>query len=319
MAIDIQRLNGFVMDRILSEDPASHSIAILGTLPEVTKSDGETSRKRAPVIVQVVKTPIAASEISVVQGVFGKLETIGHNDIYHWILGWLQDDRPADVKITLVENATEAHIRKFTKQTFTMVRESPKLYVEVVKPYIDAFPPSRLQWVYNILSHESESDRIMYEDPSPSDGFVIVPDLKWDGKTMSTFYIQAIVHTRDVRSLRDIRKRHLPMLRNIRKHGIKVSQDKYGLTAGNLRFFIHYQPSYYHFHVHIVTLELSGQSNANVGMAHLLDDVISLLELESDGLPDDQGIFARIDMTYNIGTQHGLHDAVAARQVPLTD
>jgi predicted HAD superfamily phosphohydrolase YqeG len=58
-----------------------------------------------------VKTPIA-SDIRVVQGVFGKLETIGQNDIYHWLLGWLHDDRAADVKITVVENVTEVHIRK---------------------------------------------------------------------------------------------------------------------------------------------------------------------------------------------------------------
>ncbi|QRV81875.1 scavenger mRNA-decapping enzyme DcpS [Ceratobasidium sp. AG-Ba] len=320
MTISLERLNEFIAERILSEDPLSHSISILGTLPDVAKSDpeGGEAPKRSPAIVQAVKTPIQSTEIRAIQGVFGKLEAIGENDIYHWILGWLQDDRSADVKITVVENATEVHIRKFSKQTFTMVRETPQLYAEVVKPYIDAFPPSRLQWVYNILSHESESERILYEDPSPVDGFIIVPDLKWDGKTISTFYIQAIVHTRDIHSLRDIRKRHLPMLRNIRKQGIKISQEKYGLSAGNLRFFIHYQPSYYHFHVHIVTLDLSGQSNANVGLAHLLDDVISLLELEPDNLPDDRGTFARMDMTYNIGTQHGLHDPLVARQTSLT-
>lgn len=96
-----------------------------------------------------------------------------------------------------------------------------------------------------------------------------------------------------VKYLAFVGKRHLPMLRNIRKQAIKVSQEKYGLTAGQLRLFVHYQPSYCeftvktpvfvfecvidHFHVHIVTLELSGQSNANVGLAHLLDDIISLV------------------------------------------
>lgn len=35
-----------------------------------------------------------------------------------------------------------------------------------------------------------------------------------------------------------------------------------------------------HFHVHIVTLELTGSANANVGMAHLLDDVIALVSLD---------------------------------------
>ena len=27
-----------------------------------------------------------------------------------------------------------------------MVREAPDLYREIVKPYIEAFPPSRTQW-----------------------------------------------------------------------------------------------------------------------------------------------------------------------------
>ncbi|CAE6495449.1 unnamed protein product [Rhizoctonia solani] len=283
MAINLDRLERFKLERVLNEDPLSHSISVLGTLPEGDR-DG-----RRPTIVQVTKTPITAEAISSIQGVFGKLETIGQNDIYHWVLGWLGENRGPDVKITIVENATEAHIRK------------------------------AIYRVYNILSHESEADRILFEDPSPTEGFIIVPDLKWDGKTMSMFYIQAIVHARDIHSLRDIRKRHLPMLKSIRKQGLKVAQNKYGLSAGQLRLFVHYQPSYYHFHVHIVTLELSGQANANVGMAHLLDDIISMLELEPDGLSEEQGTFARMKMTYNIGKQHGLHDALVERQVSLIE
>ncbi|CAE6471758.1 unnamed protein product [Rhizoctonia solani] len=314
MAINLDRLQQFQLDHVLNEDPLSHSISILGTLPE-----RDQEGKRIPAIIQVTKTPISAEEIASIRGVFGKLETIGQNHIYHWVLGWLGDKRSPDVKITIVENATEVHIRKFTRQSWTMVRESPQLYAQVVKPYIDGFPMSRLQWVYNILSHESEADRILFEDPSPTEGFIILPDLKWDGTTMSTFYIQAIVHTREIRSLRDIRKRHLPILRNIRKQAIKVAQDKYSLPAGQLRLFVHYQPSYYHFHVHIVTLELSGQANANVGMAHLLDDIIAMLELEPDGLSEEQGMFARMTMTYNIGKQHGLHDALVERQVSLIE
>jgi hypothetical protein len=40
--------------------------------------------------------------------------------------------------------------------------------------------------VYNILKHEKEADRILYEDPDPKTGFLILPDLKWDRKTIST-------------------------------------------------------------------------------------------------------------------------------------
>ncbi|KAK2099735.1 hypothetical protein P7K49_021083 [Saguinus oedipus] len=38
----------------------------------------------------------------------------------------------------------------------------------------------RLQWVYNILDKKAEADRIVFENPDPSDGFVLIPDLKWN-------------------------------------------------------------------------------------------------------------------------------------------
>ena len=100
----------------------SHSIAVLGTLPSslLPSKEGHTDQEaqnsdpveRTPTIVQIQKTPIAATDVGDVQGVFGKIEAIGQNDIYYWLLGWLGENRKADVKITVVENATEVHIRK---------------------------------------------------------------------------------------------------------------------------------------------------------------------------------------------------------------
>lgn len=39
-----------------------------------------------------------------------------------------------------------------------------------------------IQWVYNILEKKAEADRIIYEDPDPVVGFVLLPDFKWDQK-----------------------------------------------------------------------------------------------------------------------------------------
>jgi m7GpppX diphosphatase len=38
------------------------------------------------------------------------------------------------------------------------------------------------QWVFNILEKKAEADRIVYEDPDPDVGFVLLPDFKWDQK-----------------------------------------------------------------------------------------------------------------------------------------
>jgi m7GpppX diphosphatase len=40
---------------------------------------------------------------------------------------------------------------------------------------------------------------------------------KWDQKTMASLYIVAIVHRRDIASIRDLKKRHVPWLRNLQK------------------------------------------------------------------------------------------------------
>lgn len=118
--------------------------------------------------------------------------------------------------------------------------------------------------VYNILSHEKEADRILYEDPDPATGFLILPDLKWDRKTLSTLvnrgircfpnvtltkcsfpqYLSAIVFDRSIRSLRDLEKRHLPLLRNIKRSSEDVVKRDFGLESNQVRLFVHYQPSY---------------------------------------------------------------------------
>ena len=98
--------------------------------------------------------------------------------------------------------------------------------------------------VYNILSGESEADKILYKDPSEEYGYVILPDMKWDLTTLSSLYLVAIVFSKEIRCLRDLRRKHLGMLRGIRREATKIIQEKWGLPEGSTRFFIHYQPSY---------------------------------------------------------------------------
>jgi m7GpppX diphosphatase len=53
----------------------------------------------------------------------------------------------------------------------------------------------------------------------------------------------------------------------------ECSQEKYGIAEDKLRIFVHYQPTYYHFHVHFVHTSYMGGGTA-CGQAILLDDVI---------------------------------------------
>ena len=52
---------------------------------------------------------------------------------------------------------------------------------------------------------------------------------------------------------------------------------KYGVCEDELRAYLHYQPSYYHLHVHFTHLSYAAPKTT-VGEAHLLDDVVDNIE-----------------------------------------
>ncbi|GLV42624.1 uncharacterized protein CBL_03363 [Carabus blaptoides fortunei] len=158
------------------------------------------------------------------------------------------------IKTTIIHPATEKHIVKFSAQNVYLVDETIDIYRTITLPYIEKEQFS-LQWLYNILDHTSESERIIFEDPDPDTGFILLPDLKWDGKTLETLYLLALVHPKDIRSLRDLTGNHIPLLKNIFDKGTKAIEDKYGLNKSQLRIYLHYQPSFYHLHVHFTYLK----------------------------------------------------------------
>ena len=71
----------------------------------------------------------------------------------------------------------------------------------------------------NILDHKAEVDRIIFEDEDPETGFMLLPDLKWNEKQVTDLHLTALVLQRELHSLRDLRKEHLPLLKNILAKG----------------------------------------------------------------------------------------------------
>ncbi|KAF7768343.1 hypothetical protein Agabi119p4_7586 [Agaricus bisporus var. burnettii] len=299
---DLKSLHRFKFERILNEDTLTHTVIFLGYLPEPEEDEDVQA------IVRIEKTAIDPVQVpSIFQSLSGidKVELEQSTDIYTWMFGWLGPCRERDVKINIICPATEVHVRKYMRQEQLMVRETPELYDKIVKPFIDGFPASRTKWVENILSGLSEKNKVLVSTPD----YLILPDMKWDRKTVSSLYLVAIVQDRSIRSLRDLTKKHLGLLQSIRHDAEQVVHRKWGLGKGSLRMYVHYQPSYYHFHVHIVNANHQGLMGMSVGQAHILDDIISLLEIDSDEGP---GVFQKMTLTYGLGDQHGLYEDMKA-------
>ncbi len=99
---------------------------------------------------------------------------------------------------------------------------------------------SKFHRVENILTGVSEQNKVLYSCPD----YLILPDMKWDLKTVSSLYLVALVQNRSIRSLRDLNCSHLDLLKSIRREASRIVKERWGLGIGSLRMYIHYQPSY---------------------------------------------------------------------------
>ncbi|XP_045887634.1 m7GpppX diphosphatase [Micropterus dolomieu] len=259
-------LSGFKTSKVLSDYAREKLMFIHGKLAD----------QEAVVILE--KTPIREDTLDeLFSGSRLKLEM--RNDIY----SKYRLQAPShlnEIKTTVVCPATEKHIKKYQSQESFLVEETGEDFHSITLPYIQKQSLS-LQWVYNILEKKAEADKIVYEDPDPEVGFVLLPDLKWDQKQVDDLYLLAIAHQRDIGSLRDLTSEQLPLLQNILQKGKEAILQRYNLPGSKLRVYLHYQPSYYHLHVHFTKLGYDAPG-CGVERAHLLTDVIQ--NLQSDPL-----------------------------------
>jgi hypothetical protein len=186
-----------------------------------------------------------------------------------------------------------------------MVIETPEIYRERVKPYMRAKrEQGRLNWVFNIIDGKTEVEDVIYRTPQGRDGdegFLLLPDLNWDRKTTESLHLLGLVERRDIWSLRDLKKRHLPWLRHMREKLVDATVKMYGgkgVERDTLKLYVHYQPTYYHFHIHIVHVALEAGATQAVGKAIGLETIIS--QLETMGGDEDRGM-EEVELHYTIG------------------
>jgi m7GpppX diphosphatase len=146
---------------------------------------------------------------------------------------------------------------------------------------------------------------------------------------MSSLYTLALVRRSDISSVRDLTKRDVPWLRRIQKNILRGICDKYPeIEEDQIKLYVHCetpqpdnckfpandyvldQPSYYHFHIHAVSISHDGGAGQAVGKALLLGNVISQLDTMYGG--EDAG-FAQVEFTYFLGEESELWQNVFAK------
>mmetsp|Transcript_8488 Transcript_8488/g.24332 ORF Transcript_8488/g.24332 Transcript_8488/m.24332 type:complete len:319 (+) Transcript_8488:141-1097(+) len=269
-ARQLKSLQGFKVERVLSEDAFTKSVVLLGRFANGDDS-GEAADLQA--IVKLSKQHFPVDRVQELVNSELSLTLDFHNDIYCKFYALAPDAFNA-FTIDTIYPCTDKHIAKHETKASLVVEETPELYDRAVLPYINGIPTGHIQWVYNILEGKKEADRVLLKDTHPETGFTLLPDLKWDQTQVQNLYCIAIAHRRDIRSLRDLTAEHLPLLRNIQKLGCETIQEKFGVGSQHVKAYLHYHPSYYHLHCHFAHTSLGSQGNGS-GKDHLLADVIN--------------------------------------------
>ncbi|KAJ5751015.1 hypothetical protein N7533_008043 [Penicillium manginii] len=289
----------FQVEKLLKQDQQGRRITLLGS---IDSQQGILIAERAAFATESLEV------LQAFHAAITRVKNLGDNDIYRWYLAssngksQASEETQQDLKVNLIWPCTAQHIKKYSDQQVRMVTETPEIYKQHVRPFMQAKrEEGRLNWVFNILEGRTEQEDVIMRDPGhgPEDSFLMLPDLNWDRKTLSSLHLLALVDRRDIWSLRDLKKRHIPWLRYLRQRVLEATVSIYpGLEQDQLKLYVHYQPTYYHFHIHVVNVMLEAGATQSTGKAFGLENLISQLETMSG---DDGTSMADVDLTYYLG------------------
>ncbi|KGQ12239.1 Scavenger mRNA-decapping enzyme DcpS [Beauveria bassiana D1-5] len=273
----------FQLERVLNQDQAGRRTSMVGTV------DGQ----RALLVVERAPFPTSEAHLGRLPGSLARLQNLGANDVYSWHMARTGADETGgkgefypDLKINLIYPCTEAHVKKYSKQGVRFVTETPALYRDKIRPYMQS---------------KREQGRLNWDAAGAAgdEGFLLLPDLNWDRTTLDALHLLALVERRDLWSLRDLKKKHVGWLRHMRAKVTDATVAAYpSIERDQLKLYVHYQPTYYHLHIHIVHAALEAGATQATGKAVGLDSIIETLEVMAGG--DEAGMDA-VSLTYTLG------------------
>ena len=228
----------FKLTRLLNSDQAGRRISLLGIIdsqPALLIAE-RAAFDTTPAILEGFSTSLR------------NIKNLGANDIYAWFLANSSPSSdkdassppPPDFKINLIYPCTDKHVKKYTQQRLRIVTETPEIYTSYIRPYMRAQrEKGALNWVYNIIEGRTEQEDVMYRE-SGSDGFLLLPDLNWDRKTMGSLHLLGIVERRDIWSVRDLTTEMVGWVRHMTEKMVEATVGLYPeIERDELKLYVH--------------------------------------------------------------------------------
>lgn len=220
--------------------------------------------------------------------------------------------------VELISPASDRQVSRFMpSHSSALIEETPLMYDKVTKPMIqNIVDGSSLGWIKNIIEGKKEKERLLMN----TDSFILNIDTKWRShpdpftiprdewfkhKATADLYCLGFLKEEGVASIRDLTSKHIPVLRSLLNQGCETIEKVYGVSKDQLRVFVHYQPQFYHFHVHFTRLE--NDIGTQVERAHLLVDIVQNLE-------SDPEFYKKRTITYKLQKTNLLYKEIVAFQ-----
>ncbi|KAH7130498.1 HIT-like domain-containing protein [Dendryphion nanum] len=296
----------FRLTRLLKQDQASRRISLLGTI----------SSQPTILLIERAALPNTTADLTTLTTSLTNIKNLGANDIYAWFLA---NTTPTpslpDLKLNLIHPCTPSHIKKYEAQRLRVVTETPEIYRDYVRPLMARKRgQGALDWIYNILDGRTEQEDVIYREDDAQTGFLLLPDLNWDRKTVAGLHLLGIVVRRDVWSVRDLGRDMAGWLKDMREKMVEATVKLWPeMERDQVKMYVHYQPTYYHFHIHIVHVDLEAGSTQATGKALGLENIISQLETmrsDPDAPAGTEPSMADVSLTYHLGEQSELWEKI---------
>ncbi|ORD93655.1 DCPS [Enterospora canceri] len=184
-------------------------------------------------------------------------------------------------RTTLAYPATEKDVNKYFNEN-KYIKESHENYCK--QNIVTDIP-----WIDQIFMNEvnTKTGPNYYMDAN----LVVTTDYKWNGN-VDELYLLCIFKDEKYKSLRNLDKCDLNLLKSTRTKIHSILKETFGLSKEDAVLFFHYRPSYYKLHIHIVNISKSKLCLYNCRRNVYLDDVIRNIENYDDYYKHDMHLIS---------------------------